>query len=98
VYPPWTFDYNLHESQESYLVKFHYWLCHLLVIDCWGIRSQYCLPSWQMQYHCWCSIAPTKTEGSTWQINISWTNLCSWWVTWCISNRIWCYFQSTTCR
>jgi hypothetical protein len=30
--------------------------------------------------------------------NISWRNLCIWWTTWCISNRIWCFFQSTACQ
>ncbi len=39
VYFPWTSDYNLHQSQESYLFELHYWLHHLLAIDCWGIWS-----------------------------------------------------------
>jgi hypothetical protein len=34
----------------------------LLVIDCWGIQSKNCLPSWQTQYHCQCSLSPTKTD------------------------------------
>ncbi len=49
VYSPWTFDYNLHGSQEPYLFKFHYRLRHSLAIDCWRKRSQNCLPSRQMQ-------------------------------------------------
>jgi hypothetical protein len=61
VYSPQTFDYNLHWSQESYLFKLHYWLCHLLAIDCCGIWSQHCLPSRQMQYHHRCSFLPSKT-------------------------------------
>jgi hypothetical protein len=61
VYSSWTFDYDLHQSQESYLFELHYWLRHLLVIDCWGIRSKHCLPSHQTQYHCQCSLSPTKT-------------------------------------
>jgi hypothetical protein len=36
-------------------------LRHLLPIDCWGIKSQHCLPSRQMQYHRQCSLSPTKT-------------------------------------
>jgi hypothetical protein len=28
MYSPWTFDYNLHWSQESYLFKLHYGWCH----------------------------------------------------------------------
>jgi hypothetical protein len=76
VYSPWTSDYNLHQSQESYLFKLHYWLRHSLSIDCWGIWSQHCLPSRQMQYHCWCPLLPTETQGTAWWINISWRNLC----------------------
>jgi hypothetical protein len=45
------FDYNLHQSQDSYLFKLHYQSCHLVVIDCWGIWSPHCLPSQQIQYH-----------------------------------------------
>jgi hypothetical protein len=96
VYSPWTFDHNLHQSQESYLFKFHYWSHHLLAIDCWGIRSQHCLPSWQMQYHCWCSLLTTKTQGTAGRINIPQRNLCIRQTTGHISNRVWSYFQSTT--
>ncbi len=98
VYSPWTFDSDLHQSQESYLFKLHYQLRHLLVIDCWGIRSQHCLPSWQTQYNCWCSLLPTKTQRTAWWINISWWNLCIRCTTRCISNRVRHYFQSTTCQ
>ncbi len=61
MYSRWTFEYNLHQSRESYLFKLHYPLHHSLAIDCWGIWSQHCLPSWQMQYHCRHSLSPTKT-------------------------------------
>jgi hypothetical protein len=32
VYSPWTFDYNLHRSQEPYLFKFHHRSRHSLAI------------------------------------------------------------------
>jgi hypothetical protein len=48
-----------------------------------------------MQYHCWRSLAPTKTWRSVWRINIPWRDLCTRRANRRISNHLRHYFQST---
>jgi hypothetical protein len=63
-------------------------LRHSLVIDCWGIRSNNCLPSRQTQYHRQCSLSPTKPDRNYtamrthmwWSVHLS--ALLITWFTW----------------
>ncbi len=51
-YSSWSHYQDLYGSQKSYLCKLQYQSCPPLTIDCWGVWTRNCLPSWSAQHCC----------------------------------------------